>query len=51
MSRIRKIVLTFSVVLAVTVVQVPASADPTTDVTCTLEETLAKYGWNVPICV
>ena len=51
MSRIRKIILTMSVVLAVTAVQVPASADPAAEATCALQELLSKYGWNSPICL
>lgn len=48
MTRIRKALIALSVVMAATAIQVPASAEPVGP--CTVQETLAKYGWNVPLC-
>lgn len=49
MTRIRKALVALSVVLAATAIQVPASADPGPG-PCTVQEELAKYGWNLPLC-
>ena len=51
MSRIRKTLVVLSLVLSVTAIQVPASAEPSLE-TCTYSAEIAghKYEWHVPIC-
>ena len=47
MSRIRKVFVTLSLVLAITAVQVPASAGPVEDTICYVTTEATKYGWGL----
>ncbi len=52
MSPIRRIALVIAVVSSIAVVPAaPASADPVSEATCAVQETLQRYGWHVPICI
>ena len=51
MTPLRKAVIGLSLVLSLTAIQVPASADPVEDGACMLEREMKKYGWQPIICV